>query len=79
MDAVWVVFVGAYSDRRAVAVFDSERVALEAGESLLGEKYIYEDVELERFTVQHDPNLGLNGPEVTLYRSSKEWVREGKE
>jgi len=73
---VWIVFVGAYSDRRAVAVFDSEETALKAGESLLGQKYIHEDVELERFTVQHDAVTGLDGPEVSVWRESGAWRRE---
>lgn len=76
--AVWVVFIGAYSDRRAVAVFDSEAAAIKAGESLLGQKYVWEDVELERFTVRSDGIANLDGPEVSVYRSSKEWVREDR-
>ena len=72
---VWVVFIGAYSDRRAVAVFDSEAAAIKAGESLLGQKYVYEDVELERFTVRSDGTADLDGSKVITYRSSGEWVR----
>ena len=56
---VWVVFIGAYSDRRAVAVFDSEAAAIQAGEALLGQKYVGDTVELERFTVRSDGTAGL--------------------
>lgn len=62
-----------------MAVFDSEAAAIHAGEALLGQKYIYEDVELERFTVRSDGIADLDGAEVSVYRSSKEWVREEHE
>ena len=74
---VWIVFVGAYSDRRAVAALVSEDLAMQAAESLLGLEHIYQDVEVERFTIQRRGPAILDGSTAMIWRHSGEWVRDG--
>jgi len=72
--AVWVLFIGAYSDRRAVAVFDSEAQALRAAEALpLRDLH---EAEVEQYRVRGDDIADLDGPTVGIWRHAGEWVRE---